>query len=37
MCRILVVDDEDEVRMALARRLEREGYTVSTAGASLRG
>jgi DNA-binding NtrC family response regulator len=37
MCRILVVDDEDEVRMALARRLEREGYTVSTAGGESEG
>ncbi len=37
MCRILVVDDEDEVRMALARRLEREGYTVATAGGESEG
>ena len=37
MCRILVVDDEDEVRMALARRLEREGYTVVTAGGESEG
>lgn len=37
MCRILVVDDEDEVRMALARRLEREGYAVETAGSEAEG
>jgi DNA-binding NtrC family response regulator len=37
MCRILVVDDEDEVRMALARRLEREGYIVATAGGESEG
>lgn len=37
MCRILVVDDEDEVRMALARRLEREGYTVTLASGEAEG
>ena len=31
MCRILVVDDEQEVREAVQRRLEREGYRVETA------
>ena len=31
MCRILVVDDEDEVREAVARRLVRDGYEVQTA------
>ncbi len=31
MVRILVVDDEDEVRATLKRRLQREGYTVVTA------
>lgn len=31
MVRILVVDDEDEVRASLKRRLQREGYTVTTA------
>jgi DNA-binding NtrC family response regulator len=31
---ILVVDDEDEVRAALKRRLEREGYEVATAGSA---
>lgn len=37
MCRILVVDDEDEVRASLARRLEREGYTVGVAGSEAEG
>jgi DNA-binding NtrC family response regulator len=37
MCRILVVDDEDEVRMALARRLEREGYRVGVAASEGEG
>ena len=37
MCRILVVDDEEEVRAALARRLEREGYTVGVAGSETEG
>ena len=31
MARILVVDDEDEVRAALKRRLQREGYHVVVA------
>ncbi len=31
MCRILVVDDEEEVREAVQRRLEREGYNVDAA------
>src|SRR5437868_11747314 len=35
MSRILVVDDEDEVRAALKRRLEREGYDVETASSSV--
>src|SRR5438270_10630035 len=34
MSRILVVDDEDEVRSALKRRLEREGYEVVTAASA---
>src|SRR6266568_905139 len=34
MPRILVVDDEDDVRAALKRRLEREGYEVSAAASS---
>ena len=33
MCRILVVDDEQEVREAVQRRLEREGYRVRTAAS----
>jgi DNA-binding NtrC family response regulator len=31
MSRVLVVDDEEEVREAVRRRLEREGYQVATA------
>ena len=34
MPRILVVDDEEDVRSALKRRLEREGHVVSAAGSS---
>ena len=34
MPRILVVDDEEDVRSALKRRLEREGYQVSDAADS---
>jgi DNA-binding NtrC family response regulator len=34
MPRILVVDEEDDVRAALKRRLEREGYEVSSAASS---
>ena len=34
MSRLLVVDDEDEVRAALKRRLEREGYGVMTAASA---
>lgn len=37
MCRILVVDDEEEVRAALARRLEREGFKVGVAGSEAEG
>ena len=37
MARILVVDDEDEVRSALQRRLEREGHTVRTAETAAAG
>ena len=37
MCRILVVDDEQEVREAVQRRLEREGYKVLTAPSELDG
>lgn len=31
MCKILVVDDEEEVRAAIQRRMTREGYRVDTA------
>ena len=31
MCRILVIDDEEAVRSAVRRRLERDGYAVDTA------
>ncbi len=37
MCRILVVDDEEEVREAVQRRLEREGYTVEVASSAQDG
>ncbi len=37
MCRILVVDDEEEVREAIQRRLEREGYRVEVAANSEAG
>ena len=37
MCRILVVDDEQEVREAIQRRLEREGYKVITADSEASG
>lgn len=31
MCKILVIDDEEAVRTAVRRRLERDGYEVDTA------
>jgi DNA-binding NtrC family response regulator len=34
MARLLVVDDEDEVRAAIKRRLEREGYEVTAAASA---
>jgi len=34
MARVLVVDDEDEVREALVRRLSREGYEVTAADSA---
>lgn len=37
MSRILVVDDEDEVRIALRRRLERAGHSVLTASNVVAG
>ncbi len=33
MCKILVVDDEEEVRAAVARRLTRDGLKVDTASS----
>jgi len=37
MSRILCVDDEEEVRSALKRRLERDGHTVQTADSAAEG
>jgi DNA-binding NtrC family response regulator len=37
MSRILCVDDEEEVRDAVRRRLEREGHTVQTADSASEG
>jgi DNA-binding NtrC family response regulator len=37
MCHILVVDDEQEVREAVKRRLEREGYKAQTADSEASG
>lgn len=37
MCKILVIDDEDAVRTAVKRRLERDGYTVHTAESQAEG
>ena len=37
MCRILVIDDEEAVRSAVKRRLEREGYEVETAESQAEG
>lgn len=37
MYRILVIDDEDEVRAGLKRRLEREGYAVTTSASADEG
>ncbi|MCB8931925.1 MAG: response regulator [Fimbriimonadaceae bacterium] len=34
MCRVLVIDDEEDVLNAVRRRLEREGYQVSLASNS---
>ena len=33
MGRILIIDDEDDVRLSLERRLKREGHDVTTAGS----
>lgn len=37
MARILVIDDEEEVRSAIARRLRRERYEVDEAGSQVEG
>lgn len=37
MCRILVIDDEEMVRNAVKRRLEREGYSVQTSDSQAEG
>jgi len=37
MARILVIDDEDEVRAAVARRLRRETYQVDESGSQAEG
>lgn len=37
MCRILVIDDEEAVRSAVRRRLERDGYSVDTAETQAAG
>ena len=37
MCRILVIDDEEAVRSAVKRRLERDGYEVDTADTQAAG
>jgi DNA-binding NtrC family response regulator len=37
MYRLLVVDDEEEVRDAIARRLTREGYLIDQAGSQEEG
>lgn len=37
MCRVLVIDDETDVLMAVSRRLEREGFEVTPASNSEQG
>lgn len=37
MCRVLVIDDEEGVRNAIQRRLERAGYRVTTATNAAEG
>lgn len=37
MCRVLVIDDEEAVRSAVRRRLERDGYSVQTAETQAAG
>ncbi len=37
MCRVLVIDDEEAVRNAVKRRLERDGYSIDTADSASAG
>jgi DNA-binding NtrC family response regulator len=37
VCRVLVIDDEEQVRAAVARRLSREGYEITCAGSQEEG
>lgn len=37
MCRVLVIDDEEAVRNAVKRRLERDGYSVDVAECQAAG
>ncbi len=37
MCKVLVIDDEEAVRTAVKRRLERDGYSVATADTQAAG
>ena len=37
MCRVLVIDDEEAVVLAVKRRLERDGFIVDTAGGAPEG
>lgn len=37
MCRVLVIDDEEAVVVAVKRRLERDGFDVDTAGSAAEG
>ena len=37
MCKILVIDDEEQVRAAVARRLARDGFEVKTAASQAEG
>lgn len=37
MCKILVIDDEEQVRTAVARRLTREGFEVESAESQAEG
>jgi len=37
VCKVLVIDDEEAVRSAVKRRLEREGYSTDTAESQAAG